>query len=308
VGIGIVHVVEVKPCREGGIGRTGEEVKASVVGQYGVALFDDCGNRSEDKNIVVSGALCKFAKCGHRIGGFPGVEVLEADAFFTGPFHGEEERSAVKAGVVDIGDHQQGRFPVIPVDHVVDGRQSHGPNTGQNGHFSALYDFHLVEIAPGGGVVIGMHGADHAGEGFGQGGRVKTGAVVDQQAILYQYILGNNHIGGITSDVGIAVSRGAEDTNRPFRVVYGRLDGVFLPGRKLVSPVSSHLHDLPAELMAYDDRVIFYIIRDPLMGGTLVRRLVRRHADAVGNDFGEDFIVADGGKGKLLQTELFFAV
>jgi hypothetical protein len=50
------------------------------------------------------------------------------------------------------------------------------------------------------------------------------------------------------------------------------------------------------------------ILGDALVVGSLGRRFVIRHADAVRNDIGEDGVIADFGEIKSFQTEVVLAI
>lgn len=157
-------------------------------------------------------------------------------------------------------------------------------------------------------VVVGVHGADDAGKGFGKRCRVKTRSVIYQQTVLNKHILRDDDVGGIPADIGITVTRRTQYPHRPFRIINRRLNRVLLSRTVPVLPVFSYLQNLSGKFMSDDYRVLCHVIGNPLVVSALVSGLVRRHADAVGDYFGEDFIIMDLRKFKLLEPEVFLTV
>jgi hypothetical protein len=54
--------------------------------------------------------------------------------------------------------------------------------------------------------------------------------------------------------------------------------------------------------------MLSHVVRDPLVGGSLVGRLVGGHADAVAHHFREDLILLDLGQLKFLKPQVTNAV
>ena len=57
------------------------------------------------------------------------------------------------------------------MDEIVDGSQSHGTDTGENGEVPTLLDAHVVDIASALGVIVSVESAGDAAQGFGERAR-----------------------------------------------------------------------------------------------------------------------------------------
>ena len=130
-------------------------------------------------DVVVAGAAGNLLEGGDGVLHRAGVYIVELHAVFLGLLHCVDAGGPFEAGVVNIGDHQQ-RGPAVGVDDVVDGGQTHGAHTGQQGQLAALYDAHLVLVDAVGGVVVGVEGAADAGQGFGQRAKEKGLPIIGQ--------------------------------------------------------------------------------------------------------------------------------
>ena len=186
------------------------------------------------------------------------------------------------------------------MDSIVDSAQTHGAGTGKNGHLATDGDAHVMDIAAGGSVVVGMITADDAAHGLSQGTVEISFIVVGQQAAALHNFVGNDDVGSIAADMGIGVT----GSGQAALIVHSGLDGELVAGLELVSPSSANFHDLAAELMADDNRILSHIVGNALVVGALDSSLVRGHADAVGNNMGQDLIVLNLGKLKLLQSQV----
>ena len=82
VGVIIVNIVIVEFGREGGVGRTGKEVEASVVTENGARLLYNGLHGSVNKYVVKALAVGKIAQCLYRIVTFTGVYIVKINAEF----------------------------------------------------------------------------------------------------------------------------------------------------------------------------------------------------------------------------------
>ena len=55
----------------------------------------------------------------------------------------------------------KGGFYLFATKHEIDGGKSHRSDACKNCHFTAVYNLHLVLVAAGCGMVIGVHGTDN---------------------------------------------------------------------------------------------------------------------------------------------------
>ena len=303
-----MHVVEVERGAELGIARAGEEIEAAVEGEDRIALFDDRLDRREDEDVVVAIATGNRLQLGHRIGHRAGVHIAQIDPARGGKFDRVERRSTVETALIDVGDDEQARLAVFAAQYVVDRRQTHRADTVEDRHLAAVDDVHLVHVAAGRQVVVGVHRADHARQRLGQRGRVEALAGVGEQAVLLHHFGRNHDVGRIAADVLVAVTGRAEDPDRTVGIVQRRLDRELVACLELVGPLGADFNELTAEFVADDDRVIGDIVRNALVIGRLRRGLVRRHAQAIGDNLGEDFIVLDRRQLEGFETEILFSV
>ena len=198
--IAVVDIVEIEGGLERSLGRPCKEVQAAVEGQDVVGLLYHGRNRGEAEDIVVARSAGEFHQKGHRVFD-AGVDVPEVYSAGGGKFHRIERRCPVQTALVDVCHHQQGGLSVFPVQHVIDSGQSHRPDGGQKGHFSAVLDLHRMNVFAGGSVIIGMHGSDHTGEGLAQGSRIKAFSLIGKQAAAFHHLIGNDDISGISADM-----------------------------------------------------------------------------------------------------------
>jgi len=91
-------------------------------------------------------------------------------------------------------------------------------------------------------------------------------------------------------------------------VVNGGLDGKALSLFELILPSAADLHDFSAKLMSDDDRIIADVLGHPFMLGALDCFFVGRHADTVGNNMGQNFVITNLRKLELFEAEVVFAV
>ena len=298
-----MDVVEVEHGGEIGLGGASEEVQATITGQQTVGLLHNRLDGGINEDIVEAFAAGQLTQVSIGIGMLSGVDIDQLHAVVLGLFHGEDLRSAGQTGSVHIGDHHQGGL-AIAVDSVVDSAQTHGAGTGQDGHLTAQGDAHVMDIAAGGGVVVGMVAANDAAHGLSQGAVEVSLVVVGQQATALHNFVGDDDVGSVAADMGIGVA----GSSQAALVVHGGLNGKLVAGLELVSPLSADFHDLAAELMADDHGVFCHIIGNTLVVGTLNGSLVGGHADAVGNDMSQDLIVLDLGKLELFQSQVVHAI
>ena len=297
-----MDVVEVEHGAELGVDGTGEEVQTAVPAQDLVGLFHHGADGGHAEDVIVSGTVGEVPELGHGVA-FPRVEEDQLDAEFRRVFGGEKLLGPGQPGVVDVGDHQQSRTAGA-VDGVVDGAQSHGTHAREDGQLAAFDDAHAVLVAAAGGVVVGMEGAHDAGHGFGNGPVEEGVARVGQQIAGGHDLLRDHHVGGVAADVLVGVTGGGERA----LVVDGGLDGELVAHLELALPLGAHFHQFAAELVTDDDGVLRHIVGNALVGGSLFGGLETGHADAVGNDPGEDLVLFDGGKFEGLQSQVFFTV
>ena len=55
-------------------------------------------------------------------------------------------------------------MPVLAVQHIVDAGETHRSDAGEESHLASVLYLHRVDIRTRGGVIAGVHRADHAGE------------------------------------------------------------------------------------------------------------------------------------------------
>ena len=303
----VMDVVEIERGLEGGLGRAGEEVQAAVEGEDVVGLFHHGGNRGEAEDIVIALAAGEVHQEGDGIL-HPGIDIMELDAAGGGELQRVQRRGAVQPGLVDVRDHQQRRLPVLPVQHIVDGGQAHGPDTCQERHLSAVPDLHLMHVGARFRVVIGMHRTDDAGQRLAEGRRVETFSLERQQAPVLHHLAGDDDIGGVTADIRIRIAGGAVDAHRAAGIVHRGLDGKLVAGLEGILPFRAHLDDFAGKLVTDDGRTLGDIVRDAFVGRSLMDGLIRGHTDTVAHHPGEDLIFLQGRKFELLQSQIVLSV
>ncbi len=297
----VMHVVEVEVGGQRGVGRAGEEVQAAVKGQNRVALLDDGGNGREHEHIVVALAVGQAHQRLHRV--LAGVGVDQLHAVLRSFVHRVDGSRAIQAVLVDVGHDQQAGLAVA-VDGVVDGAQTHGARAGQNRHVAALADAHLMDIAAGLGVILGVEGADDAAQRLGQRAIEELLGLVVQQAVLLHDLGQQDGMLRIAAAVLEGIARGHERA----LVGDGGLDGELLAHGELVGPLRADLLDQAAELVADDGGMLADIVGDALVVGALKRSLVAGHADGVRDDLDENFIVLDLRKLKGIEAQIILPV
>ena len=303
----VMDVVEIERGLERGLGRAGEEVQAAVEREDIVGLLHHGRNRGEAEDIVITLAAGEVHQESDGIL-HPGIDIMEFDATGCGKLHRVQRRGAVQTGLVDVRDHQQRRLPVLPVQHIIDGGQTHGPDAREERHLTAVPDLHLVYVGARFRVVIGMHRTDDAGQRLAEGRRVETLSLERQQTPVFHHLAGDDHIGSVTADVRIRIAGGAVDAHRAAGIVHRGLDGELVAGFEGVLPFRAHLDDFAGKLVTDDGRLLGDIVRNALVGRSLMDGLVRGHADAVAHHPGEDLIFLQGRKLKLLQSQIVLSV
>ena len=289
VGRVVVNVVEVDRCHEGGVGRAGEEVQAAVTAEDQAGLLDDRGDRRVAQHVVEALATGDGAQLGHGVLHVARVHEVELDARLLLDLCGREEAlGAVKAVLVDVGHDEQARLAVT-VQRIGEGAQAHRARTGGDGEVATLDDAHLMGVDTHLGVVGGVQGANGAGQGLGERGLIICLALVDQEAVGGEDLLGKDAIGGVSAAELIGVARGVHGA----RVVDSGLDGELLSGVIEVGVRGTHL-----------DRVCGCILVDALVVGAQLRHLIGGHADRVGDDLDEHLVVLDGGQLELLEPQI----
>ncbi len=161
-----------------------------------------------------------------------------------------------------------------------------------------------MHIFPVPGVIHGVEGGDDAAVGLRQGAQEEHIRVIGDEAVHLQDLDGHGHIGGVTPAVPVGVAGGQHGA----LVGVGGLDDIAVTGLVLVLPVFAHLHDAAAKLMAHDGGVGGHIIGHPGMVGAQHRGFVAAHAQGIGHHLADDRIIGHGGKLKLLQAQVFFAI
>ncbi len=233
---------------------------------------------------------------------------MKLDAAGSGEFHRVQRGGAVQPGLVDVRDHEQGRLPVLPVQHIVDGGQAHGPDAREERHLSTVPDLHLVYVGARFRMIIGMHRTDDAGQRLAEGRRVEALALERKETTVLHHLVGDDDIGRVAADVRVGIPRGAVNAHRAARIVHRGLDGELVAGMEGILPLGAHLHDLAGEFVADDGRMLRDVAGNALVGIGLVCGLVGRHADAVAHHLGEDLILPEGRKFKLLQPQIVLSV
>ena len=303
VGIEIVYVIEVEFRLELLIRRAGEEVQAAVEAEDGVRLLDHAAHRGEADHVVKARAAGKGAQVFHAVFRLGGVDVVQFDAQGLGVLHGIDALGAGQALVVDVGDDQQAG-PAVAVQRVVDGAQAHRPHGGEQRHFAALDDAHIVRVAAELGVIHGVEGADDAAHRLGQGA-VEIGVrIVGEQVVGQKRLDRHQRILGIAAAILIGIARGELRALVEVR----RLDGEALTGLVLVLPVFAYRVDHAAELMADDGGMLRHVVGHALVIRALNGGFIGAHADRVGNDLYPNVVVPDLGELDLFQTQIHLAV
>jgi hypothetical protein len=138
------------------------------VSQYIICLLDQCRHRCEDEHIVVPFSAGKLHQLRLRVAAILRVQVHQPDIVLGSLLNGIERSQPGRAASGQCRSPPATRVAVFPVDREVDGRESHGTDTGEDRHVAALHDLHPVDIAARGGVVVGVHGTDNARQGLSQ--------------------------------------------------------------------------------------------------------------------------------------------
>ena len=301
----VVHIVEVHPGGEVGLRGAREEVEAAVEPEQRGGLLDQRGDRREDEDVVEALAARRQRPQGGGGGGEGGgVDVVQRDAARGGIRRREDRGGAVEASLVDVGDDEH-RGPVRVVQGQVDRTEAHRAGAREHRHRSAGPQAHPVDVGAGGVVVVGLEGADDAGDRFGQRGLEAGVALVGQQAVELHHLAGNDDARGMPADVAVGVAGGHVLASRQAQ---RGLDGELLAGLEARAPRPAHLDQPPAELVAEDDGVGRAVVRHALVPATLLRRLVVRHADAVGDDLRQNLVIGNPGQLEALEPQVVLAI
>ena len=153
-------------------------------------------------------------------------------------------------------------------------------------------------------MIVGMEPAHNAGHGLGKRTVEESLAVIGQQASQLHHLVRDDDVGGVAADVGVGITRSVQAAF----VVESGLDGELLTGFELLLPLLTHLDDFAAELMADDDGVFSHVVVHALVVGALRGGLVAAHAQRIGNNAGEDFVLADGRQLKAFQPEVVLPI
>ena len=293
----VVHVVEVEVGRELRVGRAGEKVQAAVESQDGVALLDDGGNRREHEDVVISRAAGDFFELFDGV--FAGVQIDQPHAVPCRVLDRIDRRRAVQPRLIDVG-HDQQAGTAVAVDRIVDRAQTHRAGAGEDRHVAALADAHFVRVDARLRVIHRVEGADDAAQRLRQRAvEVFLCAVLQQAVLLHDF--GNQD--GVLR-IAAAVFKGVAWRHLRAVVSDGGLNDELLAGRELVCPLCADLFDDAAEFMADDRGVLGNVVRHALVVRALDGRLVAGHADGVGNDLDENFVVADLRKFKCVEAQV----
>ena len=302
-----MDVVEVERRLEVRLAGAREEVETAVESEDRVGLLDDRRDRGHHDDIVVTFAA---GNAPQELNGIlhRRVDIVEFDAAGCGEFHRVQACGAVQAGLVDVRHDEERRMPVLTIQHIIDHRQSHGADARKQRQAAAVLDLHRVYVGSGRGVVAGVHGADDAAQGLAQRSGIEAFALEGEQATHLHHLRGNDDIGRVPADVLVGVAGSGKHADRGIRIVEGRLDGELVAGLELVCPFGADFDDLAGEFVTDDGRVLGDVVRDPLVGGSLVGGFVRGHADAVAHHFREDLILFDLRQLELLEPQVANAV
>src|SRR5690606_22160369 len=108
----------------------------------------------------------------------------------------------VKPVLANIGNDKEAG-PAVAMDDVIYCRQTHWSRSGEDSHSASLDNSHLMNITSRPGMVMGVESARNAGVGFRKGGGEVPFALILKQAIHFHDFIGDNHIGGVSANIGI---------------------------------------------------------------------------------------------------------
>ncbi len=185
------------------------------------------------------------------------------------------------AGVVDVGDDDALRF-VFKVDAVADGAQAHGAAAAEDDDVAAFFGAHGVVVIMFVRVVVGVVAADDAAHRFTQGGFEETFAVIGHEGAQFHDFMREDAVRAVAAEEFVRITRRSQAAF----IVQGRLLGEAHARLELVLPFLADLDDDAGEFVTCDDGVRIHVLGSPFMFLALFDEFVRRHADAVGNDFG----------------------
>ena len=277
----VVAVIEVDFGAEVFVRRAGEEVHAAVEGEEFIAQFGNGADRREDEDVVVAVAVSEFHQVVIGRIHVGRVDVDQFDAVLGSVFRRNDFFGAGDAGVVDIRDDDAFRF-VFKVDAVADGTEAHGAAAAEDDDVAAFFGAHGVVVVVLVRVVVGMVAADDAAHRFAQGGFEEAVAVVGHESAEFHDFMREDAVRAVAAEEFIGITRRSEAAF----VVQGRLLGEAHARFELVLPFLADFDDDAGEFMARDDRVRIHVLGSAFMFFALFDEFVRRHADAVRNDFG----------------------
>ncbi len=158
------------------------------------------------------------------------------------------------------------------------------------------------------GVIAGVHGTDNTRQRLTQRCRIKTRTLVRQEATHLHHLGRNDDVSRVAADESIGISRSGQQSYRTSGVVEGRLDGELVSRLELILPLGADLNNLSGELVTDDRWILGDVVRNPLVIGSLMGRLVGRHAKAVADNLGEDLVILHPGELELLETKVIFSI
>ena len=302
MGAVVMDIIVIQLCTELGIGRTGKEVQAAVAAQDVAGQFDHAGDRGIGEHVIITAADQAFQVFG-CIGDVTGIDEHHLDAGGLYEFLGEQFTCALQTRFIDIG-HDQGAGTAVAVDDVFGHAQTHGAGTGQDRHLAAFADAHLMLINAHLGMEGSMRSTDGAAVRLSQGSLKEGVALILEEAAQFENFLRDDAVGAVAAEVGIAVSRAPHGA----LVVQSGLQGEPHTGLILILVLFADLLNNAGELMTHDGRMIGYIIMHALMLFAQHGAFVSGHADAVGHNLDQHFIVLDLGKFELHQPQVVRAM
>ena len=131
-------------------------------------------------------------------------------------------------------------------------------------------------------VVVGVVAADDAAHRFTQGGFEETFAVIGHEGAQFHDFMREDAVRAVAAEEFVRITRRSQAAF----IVQGRLLGEAHARLELVLPFLADLDDDAGEFVTCDDGVRIHVLGSPFMFLALFDEFVRRHADAVGNDFG----------------------
>ena len=178
--------------------------------------------------------------------------------------------------------------------------QTHRARTGHDSQLAALLDAHFVVINTHLGVISGVERTDRAAHRLGKRRLVVGTPLVLEQAAKFHNLSRNDAVGRIAAEELVGVS------GAPHRalVIERRLQRELHARLELILMLRANLDDITRKLVTHDGRMLGNIGMHALVLGTKDRALVGGHADAVGYDLDQDFVVTDFRQLKGIQTQI----